>query len=178
MTTNLPLTILTAVVTLGAIDVVYFHLYRFRLWAQPGSVAEEVTHLIRHVVFLAVLALLASGVQTAVADRAVLVLIVIDLLNSAADVLLERRSREPLGGLPATEYLIHVLSSFGLGIAVMAYLFARPQLPLPRPEGLLAWQVGAMLVAGGVLFCVEAALFASALLKRRATFWPRLAASA
>lgn len=156
---NLPLVLLVATGTLGAIDVLYYHLYRFRLFARPTSAAEEATHLIRHVCFLAILALLASGVRSPAADGALLALFAVDLVNSTVDILLEPASRADLGGVPAGETLVHVGSSFGLGATLATYLSARSALPLPVPEGLLAWQVGGMLTTGVVLFVVEGALF-------------------
>lgn len=163
---NLPVTILTVVGTVGAVDVLYFHLYRFRLWEQPSAVVEEVTHLARHVIFLALLATLAGGVESAAVDRWVIALFVLDLINSAMDILYEPESRKPLGGLPGPESLIHVLSSFGLGVAAMSYAVAREQLPLAPAEGLLALQVQGMLVFGGMVFLAEAGMFLYALTQR------------
>lgn len=121
---NLPLTIMTATAAIGAVDVLYFHLYRFRLFAQPGSVAEEITHLCRHAIFLTLLLVLSSGGRSPERDALVFALIGLDLLNGATDVLLERGSRAPLGGLPPLESLVHFLSSFGMGLAVAAYVLA------------------------------------------------------
>jgi hypothetical protein len=160
---NLPLTLLVAAGTLGAIDVFYYHIYRFRLFQRTECVAEEITHLIRHAVFLALLVLLSSGSSSRAVDLTVLGLFGLDIVNSAVDVLLERRSRETLGGLPSGEYLIHTLSSFGMGVAVAAYVFARPTLPLPAPTGILALQVKGMLGVGLLLFVVEGALFGAML---------------
>ena len=162
-TGNLPLALLVAAGTLGAVDVFYYHLYRFRLFRKTECVAEEITHLIRHAVFLALLLLLSSGSSSHAMDLTVLGLFVLDIANSAVDVLLERRSRATLGGLPSGEYLIHTLSSFGMGVAVAAYVFARPTLPLPEPTGILALQVKGMLGVGIVLFVVEGALFGAML---------------
>ncbi len=159
---NLPLVLLVATGTLGAFDVLYYHLYRFRLFARGRSAGEELTHLIRHVSFLGMLALLASGVTSAAADAALLALFAIDLVNSTADILLEPASRADLGGVPAGETLVHVGSSFGLGATLATYLSARSALPLPPPTGLLAWQVDGMLAIGVVLFVIEAALFVRA----------------
>lgn len=173
---NLPLVLLVATGTLGAFDVLYYHLYRFRLFARRGSAAEEATHLIRHLTFLGILALLASGVQSAAADRVLLVLFAVDLVNSTADILLEPASRADLGGVPATETLVHVGSSFGLGATLATYLLARPELPLPAAAGLLAWQVAGMLAVGIGLFVVEGVLFARALAAPRVAFEPERAA--
>ena len=156
---NLPLIILVVAGTLGAIDVFYYHLYRFRLFARTECVAEEITHLVRHAVFLALIVLLSSGSSRRAVDFTILGLFALDVANSAVDVLLERRSREALGGLPSGEYLVHILSSLGVGAAVATYVLARPTLPLPEPEGLLALQVGGMLAVGALLFLVEAAFF-------------------
>ena len=166
---NYPLLILCAVGTVGAVDVLYYHLYRFRLFTQAGSVGEEITHLCRHVIFLALLVLLSTGGASETADAAILALFAIDMVNSITDVLLERGSRQRLGGLPSGEYLVHVLSSFGIGVGLASYVFLRHSAPLPAPVGLMAWQVYGMLVVGSVIFTVEAALFGSALARRRAT---------
>ena len=63
------------------------------------------------------------------------------------------------GGLPSGEYLIHVLSSFGMGMAVAAYILVRPTLPLPPPTGVLQLQVQGMLAVGSILFVAEILLF-------------------
>jgi hypothetical protein len=165
---NYPLVILGAVGTVGAVDVLYFHLYRFRLFAQAGSVGEEITHLFRQAIFVALIVLLSSGASSASADAVVIGLFALDMVNSAVDVLLERRSRERLGGLPSAEYLVHIVSSFGMGLAVAAYVFARGELPLPVPDGFMAWQVRGMLAAGVLLVVVELSLFARAVAHRGA----------
>jgi hypothetical protein len=161
---NLPLTIMTATAAIGAADVLYFHLYRFRLYAQPGSVAEEITHLCRHAIFLTLLLVLSSGGRSPERDALVFALIGLDLINGAADVLLERGSRAPLGGLPPLESLVHFLSSFGMGLAVAAYVLAPT---LPPPTGVLAWQVWGTFVSGIIVFALEGGLFAQALRAHR-----------
>jgi hypothetical protein len=161
---NLPLTIMTATAAVGAVDVLYFHLYRFRLYAQPGSVAEEVTHLCRHAIFLTLLMALSSGGRSAAQDALVFGLVALDLVNGAVDVLLERTSRNPLGGLPPVESLVHFLSSFGMGLAVAAYVLAPS---LPPPTGVLAWQVWGTFVSGLAIFALEGTLFAQAVRVRR-----------
>jgi hypothetical protein len=91
------------------------------------------------------------------------------MVNSVVDVLLERGSRQRLGGLPSGDYLVHVLSSFGIGVGMASYVFFRHSAPLPAPVGMMAWQVYGMLVVGSVIFIVEAALFGSVLARRRVT---------
>lgn len=160
------LTILAAVGTIGAIDVLYYHLYRFRLWSQPGCVAEEVTHLLRNAIFVAVLLVCMQPSSQGWAT-VMFVLFAADLTNSVVDVLIERRSREALGGLPSGEYLVHILSTFGTGIAVASYTAALGS-PAPVVEGLLWWQIWGMIGMGVALLAIEGALFARAIAARGA----------
>lgn len=164
---SLTLMILCALAPIGAIDVLYYHLYRFRLFERDQSVLEEVTHLVRHASFVAIVALLASGVRTGIVDHALLALLALDLVNSAADVWLEQRSRASLGGLPRGEYLLHFLGTFGTGLATASYLYERQTLPLAPAEGLLAWQSAGLVSTGVVLFLVESSLFVRARLGQR-----------
>jgi hypothetical protein len=166
---ELALAILLGVGALGAVDVLYFHLFRFRLFSRPESVAEEITHLVRHVLFLAVVILLSTGTRSAARDAAVVAVLGLDLLNSSADVLLERRSRAAIGGLPSAEYLVHVLSSFGTGVAAAAYFLAAPDARAPISPTLLAWQVRGVLALGVALLLFEGTLFARALRSRART---------
>lgn len=159
---NAVLEILLFTSLLGAVDVVGFHLIRFRLYARPESVAEQVTHLVRHAVFLMLVATLLAAPPWA--HAAVGVLFTADLVNSAIDVMLERRSRARLGGLPSLEYLLHILASVGLGAAIATWWWLGP-LDAP-PSGTLPWRGAATLLLGSALFLVEACLFAGALAGR------------
>ncbi|MCZ2250024.1 MAG: hypothetical protein LC111_14795 [Bacteroidia bacterium] len=162
------LVILCIIAPIGAVDVLYYHLYRFRLFEREASAPEEITHLIRHVCFLAIVALLAGGTPSATADKALLVLLAVDLLNSTLDVILEPRSRASLGALPPGEYLLHFLGTFGSGLAAAAYLLERGETWAPAP----LWQVAPLLLGGGLLFIVELVLFGRTCV-RRAACWKR-----
>lgn len=151
------LTVLALLAPIGAIDVLYYHLYRFRLFERRESFTEQLTHLVRHVAFLGAVALLARGVTPAT-DPLVLALLTIDLLNSALDVWLEHRSRASLGGLPRGEYFLHFLGTFGSGLATATYLWERQTLPMPAAHGPLAAQSVALVSVGLVLFVIEATL--------------------
>jgi hypothetical protein len=144
----------------GAADVGFFHLYRFRLYEQPGSVAEELTHLARHVLFLGIVLVMLLAPPWARA--AVLVLFVADLANTVADVLLERSSRAPLGGLPSAEYLLHALGNLLTGAAAATFYWTGPGALSPMQLGRGWLTVG----IGAVLLAVEASLFARALAAR------------
>lgn len=160
---NVVLELLLAVSMIGALDVLYFHLYKLKLYAHPASVWEEVTHLIRHAVFLAIVALILFT-EPMVAAPVVAGLFVLDLVNTAVDVWLERASRKELGGLSSAEYLLHVLSSVGLGAAI-ATLWWRHDVVGPLTE-LQQLRGGATLVMGGALFLLEGGLFVRAISAR------------
>lgn len=157
------LLVLSALAPIGAIDVLYFHLYRFRLFEREASAAEEVTHLLRQAAFVAMAALLATGVQSPLADIAVLALFAFDLVNSALDVLIEPDSRASLGGLPRGEIFLHFLGTFGMGLAAASYLHERTQLPLPVAP---IAQAAQLVLGGAALFLVELALFLRARRRR------------
>ncbi|MBL8680424.1 MAG: hypothetical protein JNK05_14700 [Myxococcales bacterium] len=152
------LLILCVLAPIGAIDVLYYHLFRFKLYERDASVAEELTHFVRHLCFVAAVALLAGGTPSPLADKVILGILALDLVNSALDVALEEASRAPLGGLPRGEYLLHFLGTFGSGLVAAAYLYERGRSFAPAP----AWQVAPMLVAGVVLFAIELCLFVKA----------------
>lgn len=149
------LVVLCVIAPVGAIDVLYYHLYRFRLFERRASLGEEVTHLARQACFLAIVALLAGGTPSTVADYALVALLLLDFVNSAIDVALEPQSRAALGGLPRGEVVLHFLGTFGSGLATAAYFFERGKSYAAPP----AWQVAPLLASGALLFFVELALF-------------------
>jgi len=104
---------------LGGVDIGYFHIYRYRLYKIPSSREEHLTHLARELLFSAALAWVifvkAGGTWSIVLPA----LLGLDFLVCMVDVLLEPRSRAPLGGLPPLEYAIHMACMFLSG-AVLA----------------------------------------------------------
>lgn len=157
------LAVISAIAPIGAIDVVYYHLYKFRLYEREESVGEEVTHLVRQGAYVAIVALLAGGIRDAATDAAMLFLLAIDFTSSLVDVSLEHRSRASLGGLPRGEYVLHFLGTFGAAVAAATYVFERRSLPIAAPPG---WQVASLLGGGVVLLAIEIALFVRARLAR------------
>lgn len=156
--------LLMAASMIGAVDVLYYHLYRFRLFERADSVKEEVTHLLRHVLFLLIVAVVMFARAEPWAIHLLLGLFLADLLNSAADVLLERRSRASLGGLPSGEYLLHIVGSVMTG-AVVATAWWRQGDAGSLSE--LEWARGWLTLGlGGALLVLETALFRAALVRR------------
>jgi hypothetical protein len=148
---NLAFEGLMAIALIGAVDVLWFHLYRARLFARAPSLGEQATHLARHVLFaLSCLLFVTEGRRDAI-----LAVLVADLLNSAIDVLLEPRSRADLGGVSGVETLLHMLATFGFGaVTALVYTSTSPFVPTPM-------QVGRGVVSAGLglaLFAFELVL--------------------
>ena len=168
--------LLCAFSLLGMVDIVYFHLFRYKLFGRPASRGEQVTHLFRLALFLAIL----SWVMFVRAEGAFALLLPLLLLadgiNSAADVLLEPGSRASLGGLPPGEYFVHMTAMACWGaaavIAVQETLkvlhapthvaWHRLEVPLP----LLAMG-GNVLIGTVILLAIESVGFVNSLGRAR-----------
>ncbi len=126
------LLILTVAAPLGAFDVIYYHLWKFRLYARPESRPETVTHLLRGLLIGCGAILLAYGEPHGVWFWIVSAVFVIDFLNDIADVILEPKSRKSLGGLPPLEYLTHIMGAGAAAAATSGFIvLAYPWSTLP-----------------------------------------------
>ena len=146
---------------LGGIDVGYYHLYRFKLYRVPASAAEHLAHLARSALFIAVLSWVmwvkAEG-QFALVLPA---LLAVDFINSMVDVWIEPASRAALGGLPAREYAIHMMTMFVSG-ALMAVVIVESVRAWALPTALEFQALPLPLWARGCglqLFIVTAGLY-------------------
>ncbi len=163
---DLPLLLLIIVAPIGAIDILYFHLWRFRLYDAPTARGEMITHVIRGVVFVTIAALLALGRPVGVWFWVVAALALFDFVNTLADVYLERDSRAPMGGLPRAEYMVHIIGeTFAGGVAVAflltgwaGRLLPTALAPATRPTW-LTWQAWALVVGGAAMVLAELSLF-------------------
>jgi hypothetical protein len=161
------LLILLAVAPIGALDVVYFHLHKFRLYRRRQSRREEMTHLLRGALFPLGLGLLLVGHPEGAWFWVVAALFAIELVNSLVDISLEPQSRSP-EGVPRLELVIHSLGATMMGAAASSYLLLEwPSAALatgirPHPaDALPGWMLlaGTLTVAIAVgLFVLEAAL--------------------
>jgi hypothetical protein len=106
---------------LGAVDVFYFHVYRLRLYRQPGSFREELTHLTGYAMFVAIAVALIAANNATEFRVPILALFALNLVVTAVDVVFERNSRAALGGLSSIEYLLHVVVTFGFGAAAATF---------------------------------------------------------
>lgn len=173
---EISLLILLVAGPIGATDVIYFHLWKFRLFERPESVKEEITHIIRGIVTPTAGAILLLGQPQGLWFWAVAALFACDSLNSLADVLLEPASRAPRG-VPAPELATHFVGTSLMGAASGIFMFSGWGQHL-RPTALIAhtnsflpdwvFVVGfATLFLAYILVTFETFLFARAVLRRR-----------
>jgi hypothetical protein len=149
---------LLAAFALGAIDGIYFHLERFRLFAQAETRREHCLHTVRAFLVLPALGLLYLVEARGLALQLAALAVAADVGVMLADLAEERRSRLSLGGLPHAEYVVHVIAN-GLHAVALALAFASrppdawsPSAPMVAPSGLpfAAWLVVALLFLSAV----------------------------
>ncbi|MCA2979272.1 MAG: hypothetical protein INH41_02260 [Myxococcaceae bacterium] len=143
--------VLLAVLLVGGVDVLWFHLHRHRRYASAPSVAEQSTHLVRHLLFAA----LGAGFARGLSPTVLLALLAVDLVNSLVDLALEPRSRAAQGGVSGLESVLHGLATFGLGV-VAGLAWLGDAVFIPDAVDVTRGVVTAVLAVG--LFTVELAL--------------------
>lgn len=171
-----PLAIMSIVAPLAAVDVLYFHLYKFRLHARRASQLETVTHLLRALLFGAAAFLLTRYEPRGAWVWMITALAAADFVNNVADVLLEPRSRAALGGFPPLEYAIHVVGATASGVIAGVWVIGSwPAAALPTelaPPGevpaFLAANGHALYAGAAAMLIGEGALLIRALLRARA----------
>jgi hypothetical protein len=118
---------LSLTMLLGAVDGLYFHLWKYKLYAREETRYEHKLHTVRAVLFIPLVWLLFgknyggvwlwAGVLVAAADTA------IEWLDTACEI----KGRGALGGLSTGEYVTH-LNASGLRLAALILiLLAKPR---------------------------------------------------
>jgi hypothetical protein len=173
--TTTVLRLLLIAAPIGALDVLWFHIYKLRLYSRRESVLEELTHLVRGAMFPIFMTVLLVGRPEGAWFWVLTGAFTVDFANSLVDVLAEPSSRAPVG-VPRAELAVHVIggtlttAAFTLFVAGAWSSQFAPTALIPHASGWLtpleiglAWSG----IAGGVLvFVTEAALFACAVLER------------
>jgi hypothetical protein len=165
--------LLSIAAPLGAIDILWFHLYRFRLYDHPSARCETVTHILRGLLFAVGAFVLARYRPEGAWFWIIAALFAADFVNNVCDVLVEQKSRTPFGGLPRLEYVIHIVGSTfagAVGLAFVATSWSTATLPtaLTRADGVplwLAWN-GTAIAAGALMLTIfEASLFVRSIIR-------------
>ncbi|HYM61300.1 MAG TPA: hypothetical protein VEZ11_10440 [Thermoanaerobaculia bacterium] len=115
--------LLLAAGPIGAIDVVYFHIWKFRLYSRPQSRWEEICHLVRGAVVPAIFAALLLGRPEGAAFWIVAAIFALDTANSLIDTMIEPASRAPIG-VPPAELAVHFIGATLMGAAWATFLIA------------------------------------------------------
>jgi hypothetical protein len=164
----IPLALMSIAAPIGAFDVLYYHIWRFRLYERPSSRAETVTHLVRGFVFAAIAWLIANYRLSGTWFWLAAGLLSVDFANSAVDVALERGSRAALGGVPRMEHVLHVFgATFAGAFTGLFFLLGWPERLEPTAltwtqDALphwLVWQGRLNALGAALLTSVELALF-------------------
>lgn len=108
LVSTLLLLLFTAV---AAVDGLYFHLYRYRLYARPASRTEHHLHTANAALFPVLTWLLFCGQPRGGLLWLAALLAGVTFAIEVWDVLIEPRSRADLGGLTGSEYAMHFLMS-------------------------------------------------------------------
>jgi hypothetical protein len=139
----------------AAVDGVYFHLRRFRLWQHGDTRLEHALHTGRAVLIPPTIAALFTPGRGTLYMAAGLV--AADLLIAALDVIVERRSRERFGGLPHGEYVTHLVATVFHTVAITLAFVGRifPEAGPATACPSCAQAVVIVLVAGATLGAVQ-----------------------
>ena len=157
---------------LGAVDGVFLHLWRYRLYARSASRREHLYHTIAAVVFAATLPAVFLWETGGLLLWTGVMLVGADLVVSLVDMLAESSSRADLGGLSRGEYVLHMVIMTAKSSALSLALAARPEAawawdaawilqPLPAFARFVGWQALPGAVAIGALhlwLCMDAGI--------------------
>ncbi len=154
---TLPLILLLVMATIGSIDGSYYHTYKFELFRQPSARLETVTHVFRAYSLAIAAWVLVHYIPQGVWYWALVALFALDFLDDVVDVLIEPKSRAPLGGLPPFEYLIHMLV-MGLSGAIWVTFIVGGFATRSAPSALVPYELSWWLLWYGRIVAVGAVL--------------------
>lgn len=173
----IPLLLMMIIAPLGAIDLIYYHGFKFKLYDRKESQLETVIHLIRGILFSAGAFLILNYQPTGLWFWITGGIFILDLANSILDVSIEGKSRKTLGGVPTQEYIIHTIGSTFAGAITISYFISGWQYRLlptslnPLAENtytnMFAWNGMALVIGGVLLTTTEALLLIRSLIKNR-----------
>ncbi len=108
---------------LGAVDLFYYHLWKYKLHTRPESLYEHRLHMVFAFLMVPIALLLYYQDLGGLGLWAAAIFVVAALATELDDVLSENDSRASLGGLSSGEYVLHVLLTI-LKVASFAFMFA------------------------------------------------------
>ncbi|MGD9629363.1 MAG: hypothetical protein AB7V18_08970 [Pyrinomonadaceae bacterium] len=108
---------------LGAVDLFYFHIWKYKLHTRPESRYEHKLHMLFAFLMVPVGFFLYYQNFSGWALWAGVFFVLAALATELADVFSENDSRASIGGLSTAEYSLHVILTI-LKVASFAFLFA------------------------------------------------------
>lgn len=113
-------------IVLGTFDGLYFHLWKYKLHLLPAARREHIIHTARAFVFVPLSFLLFVYNSAGLLLWTAIALLILDTYLELIDILEERKSRAPLGGIPSEESAIHVFASSFKFAAIILLLTTKP----------------------------------------------------
>lgn len=151
---------------IGAIDIIYYHIMKFKLHSRPESFLETIVHLVRGLLFAGGAFILLYFRPQGIWFWLTGSIFLLDFINSIADVSIEGKSRKTLGGIPTLEYVIHTIGSTFAGAITVSYfilgwefrLLPSELAPLPKSTYSFIFNANAigMVLIGIILTSFEA----------------------
>jgi hypothetical protein len=114
-------TLLLVLGAVGVLDVGWYHLLSLRLYKDPRARSEQLAHLSRGLLYVAMLCLVLPVTPRGRWVDVGFALFAADAVNTVVDTWLERDSRPT--GLPHGEYMVHVAGSVLVGATAVAFGF-------------------------------------------------------
>jgi hypothetical protein len=111
---------------IAAVDGLYFHLWKYRLYAQPDSIYEHKLHTAQGILFIPILFFLFYANFGGLALWAGMLFLLVETAVEIMDVLSENDSRAALGGLSSIEYAMHALAIMFRTFAIALALAVKP----------------------------------------------------
>ncbi|WCL48605.1 hypothetical protein [Leptospira sp. GIMC2001] len=110
---------------LAFVDGVYFHLWKYRLYAFEQSLYEHKLHTVRALLFpIMIFGLYLYDIR-GIAFIIIFGLVIADLIVQFIDIWEERNARKNLGGLEPMEYLVHCILITLHTIALSFYVVSK-----------------------------------------------------
>jgi len=144
--------------TLGALDTLYYHEWRYRLTGHPEHCAQELAlHGTRDLLYGVLFFTLPTWAWHGALAGVLVLLLATEIGITLVDFVIERRVRQPWGGLAAGELVMHTIMAivYGAFLATLAphlaTWFAQPTGLVAHSEAIPAWVQGlAALMGAGV----------------------------
>ncbi len=172
------LVLLTAQALLGAFDTLYFHEWRARLVARVPTTTDELRlHAVRDFVYAVLFATLPVLAWQGAWTFVLVVLLVLEIVVTMGDFIVEERVRRPLGGVFPGERVTHALMGIVYG-AMLGYFVPILHDWSSAPTGFVAYPVPIPVAFAIMLFVMAGGVFVSgvrdlyALLELPQSRWP------